>query len=172
MTAVRGLLSLFLAGSLAGWLISCMADADPIEQPPPTTLPDGPLTACTIAQRILVPRCAGCHKAGAQGPDLSTLEAVKAQIGVTITAGNKDGSLLYRKIAGTQSPTEGARMPVGVPLAVELITATGRPVDRRRREDRLHARRPAARADALPSPKLGAARATRLRARARRVAGW
>lgn len=84
--------------------------------PPTTTTEDG---FCAV-RRAFVQECVVCHDAqGAQGGlDLET-DAIAALVNVTsdaygsvlVAPGDPNGSLLYRKVAGTQSGAEGDEMP-------------------------------------------------------------
>jgi mono/diheme cytochrome c family protein len=76
--------------------------------------------------------CTSCHAPGALlgGLDLKT-DPVAALVGVAsptygsvrVVAGDPDGSLLIRKLRGTQSPQEGVQMPLGGTLEAEQIEA-------------------------------------------------
>lgn len=97
---------------------------DPIDPIDPPELP-AQATACNVAAAVLVPKCSGCHRPGGQTPDLTYDAVLTALVGlespvrpgtVYVVPDDPQASLLFRKIAGTQAASEGARMPLGVPL--------------------------------------------------------
>ena len=90
---------------------------------PDSPAPDVP-HVCDVVERVFTPRCAGCHGEGGVFPELTVtgaqaLPTLNSQLygGVPLlVAGDLEGSLLYRKVSGTQSENEGGVMPIGAPL--------------------------------------------------------
>lgn len=95
--------------------------------PTDSTTPADDDAGCAV-QALFVTRCTVCHQPlNLQGGlDLQS-DPHGALVGVTsdafgvvlVTPGDPAGSLLYRKITGTQTATEGASMPLGGALAYE-----------------------------------------------------
>ncbi len=96
-----------------------------VEPPlPDAQLPVGSGPFCDVAP-VLVANCAGCHHPGGDSPDM-TFPALPLLVGhasashpdrLLVAPGDSAGSLVYRKIAGTQAADEGARMPARGPLS-------------------------------------------------------
>ena len=90
---------------------------------PDTPVPDVP-NVCDVAERVFTPKCAGCHGEGGVFPELTEngaqalVESTSQLYGdvALVVAGDLEGSLLYRKVSGTQTENEGAVMPIGAPL--------------------------------------------------------
>ncbi|MFZ9887054.1 MAG: c-type cytochrome [Myxococcota bacterium] len=70
---------------------------------------------------LLTRRCASCHGTERRAPDL-TVQGIPALVGspssvyegrTFVVPEDVEGSFLYPKVAGTQGPTEGQRMPPG-----------------------------------------------------------
>ena len=126
-------LGLFISVFCVGQLCSCLAQNMPIdyqpEQPGQTNIQTTGKT-CDIISNFIIPRCSGCHRADGQFPDLSfdsipllTTTNSESFSGVPILIpGDPDGSLLYRKVAGTQSALEGTRMPPQGPAPDTVIS--------------------------------------------------
>lgn len=98
---------------------------------PSTPALDAP-NVCDVVERVFTPNCAVCHGEGGVYPDLTQngalelLDATSQRYGDVplLVANDVEGSLLYRKISGTQSADEGSSMPMGAPLdneSVELV---------------------------------------------------
>jgi hypothetical protein len=100
---------------------------------PNTPIPTSP-TACDIAAHVTEVHCTGCH--GGSTEPLLTLEGLKATVGAAsirytgtlVVAGDAEGSLLFRKLHGP-AENEGAQMPIGQVLDVELQEAVRRWID-------------------------------------------
>lgn len=102
-------------------------------QGPDTPIPESP-TACDIAAHLTEVHCTGCH--GGSTEPLLTLDGLKATVGAAsiryagtlVVAGDAEGSLLFRKVHGPAA-NEGAQMPIGQVLDVELQEALRRWID-------------------------------------------
>jgi hypothetical protein len=77
------------------------------------------ITLCDIHDEVFAGRCLGCHS-GDNEPNLTLDAALTGLVGVQsfnyppaqyVVAGDPESSLLYRKIAGTQTAAEGSIMP-------------------------------------------------------------
>ena len=124
-----------ILGACVGLLGGCLAQSMPVDPGAQGTdagggtAPTASGKSCDVLATFIVPRCTGCHRTGGHFPDLSldALPSLKdAQSmsfgGVSIlTPGDPEGSLLYRKVAGTQSPSEGLRMPPQGPAPDAVI---------------------------------------------------
>lgn len=81
------------------------------------------------AVRAVLASCASCHSAAgaAGGLDLETdafaalFDGASASGAPVVVAGDPEGSLLFRKVAGTQGPAEGGIMPPGAPLDADTL---------------------------------------------------
>ncbi len=85
---------------------------------------------CEVTARVFGPFCTSCHHPGGNTPDLTfdgakqgVVGATSAQFGgaVIVSAGNPQGSLLYRKITRTQGQSEGMPMPSQVALGAQEV---------------------------------------------------
>ncbi len=117
-----------VAWVVAGAPTTCDApipDASPIVPPDAAPLPDAALPVgagpyCQVVP-VLVSQCTACHRPGGNFPDL-TIAALPNVVNLDsqahagrplVVPGNAGGSLLYRKMAGTQAADEGGLMPPG-----------------------------------------------------------
>lgn len=132
-TSARLSWSLLLACSTVACLAEPTSPNPGFTPTGPGGLPDGPLTVCDLAKAIFLPKCAGCHAANGQAPDLS-LEGARVLVGapsitggVQVVAGDRGRSELYRKVAGTHA--QGVQMPPGAPLSSAQIEGVGRWID-------------------------------------------
>lgn len=83
--------------------------------------PDAEATACAAFEAVFAPRCLACHRPDVQPPDLS-FEALPALVTAgLVVPGDPVGSLLFRKISGTQAPNEGGVMPPTGMLGADSI---------------------------------------------------
>jgi len=91
---------------------------------------------CAV-QDIVASNCAGCHTDGGElgGLNLddlhgSTVDVASATNGtLLVTPGNKEESLFYRKVAGTQGADEGGIMPTAGLMSDANIEAVGAWID-------------------------------------------
>lgn len=111
---VHSLCGRFAPGLLLLFLFACRA---PAESSARAAAIDAP-TLCDISTLVFEPHCTSCHSGG-QHPDL-TAAGAEGIVGspatnaskTIVVAGDPAASLLFRKIAGTQGPGEGERMPL------------------------------------------------------------
>lgn len=116
-------------------LVVCGACDDQYLGPEQASTEDaGPLPSevdvCVVEQRVFATSCMACHSPGATAPDLS-LNGAKTQLvnvdsstypgKLRVVPDDPQGSLLYRKIAGTQAVDEGSQMPIGATLQDSLV---------------------------------------------------
>ncbi|MFZ9888570.1 MAG: hypothetical protein ACO3JL_13815 [Myxococcota bacterium] len=113
-------------------LVTAGCDDRPLQPEGPAQTPasDGS-AACDVESELFANHCVGCHSAGGTPPVLTAgsarnLVGELAADGETpyVVPGDPEESLLYRKVAGTQGPDEGGRMPPGAPLddgSVDLL---------------------------------------------------
>lgn len=77
---------------------------------------------CDVVDTLFIPHCVGCHQPGQTAPDLTRDGAAAIVDGpsmlfqdtMLVVPFDPQSSLLWRKVHGVQSPTEGAVMPIGV----------------------------------------------------------
>jgi len=94
------------------------SDAGVVDAGPPAEV-----DLCDVVETLFVPYCVACHQPGQTAPDL-TLEGARTSLvgqastlfadAIYVVPGDLGASLLYRKLWGTQSATEGAVMPLGL----------------------------------------------------------
>jgi predicted CxxxxCH...CXXCH cytochrome family protein len=133
---VRGIAAGALA--LSGTLVACPGPVAPGSGKTPTD-PDLPgATAgadgsgwCAV-RAIFSADCVACHDAAQHQGNLdletdpygATVGVVSPDFGVVLVQpGDPDGSLLYRKLAGTELPSEGDPMPLGAALSATRLDA-------------------------------------------------
>lgn len=94
---------------------------------------------CEVVARVFVPQCTACHKPGGNPPDLTFDGAQRELVGVAspmfpgttrVVARDREGSLLWRKVAGNTQPAEGTAMPSGTTgLPADLLAILGAWID-------------------------------------------
>lgn len=115
-----------VAGALNLAIVACDDQGDEIAAigPVATATPVGGVSFAQVQQQVLIPNCAtsGCHVTGAQAPNLTGApEGVERQLltasgvnGVVyIAPGDPEGSLLYRRMEGTE-PNRSTMPPTGL----------------------------------------------------------
>ena len=129
-TWMGGLLGLVSCGRgmTAAGTGTCPAPVDPAVEAT-TSVPTGPGGDWCAVRAVFAESCTVCHQPRNRqgGLDLLT-EPYTALVGavsvgygdVLVVPGDPEGSLLYRKITGTQEADEGAVMPIGGPLGRDL----------------------------------------------------
>lgn len=125
--------SVVLSAALAVALLGCddvpFRPAGNVGPGAPTgELPSDP-NVCDVSAYVFDLSCVGCHGAGGQSPDLRADAVLASLVDVEsatypgralVVAGDAEASLLFRKVHGPAAD-EGARMPFGDTLDVELV---------------------------------------------------
>jgi len=106
-----------------------LAACDPVEREDAGGTPP-PVDLCDISEQVFEPSCVRCHDADSSPPDL-TLEGASAGLvnvesgsypgRLLVLPGDPAGSLLYRKVSGTQAADEGDVMPIGAALPADQV---------------------------------------------------
>jgi predicted CxxxxCH...CXXCH cytochrome family protein len=107
------------------------------EQDAGTISGNGPF--CEVVAQVFVPQCTVCHKPGGNPPDLTFAGAQRELVGISspmfpatprVVAGNREGSLLWRKVAGNTQAADGTPMPTGTTgLPANLLALVGAWID-------------------------------------------
>ena len=110
-------------------LLLSLTACDPVESEDAGSTPQQ-VDLCEVSTRVFEPDCLSCHGADASPPDL-TLEGARVGLvdvesgsypgKILVVPGDPAGSLLFRKMNGTQAADEGDIMPIGAPSPADKV---------------------------------------------------